>query len=158
MPLHLQIILIVGAVLYLLLILSLLKRNKLTVRYAVLWLISGVLLLLFACVPYIVYVLRDWMQIEMPSNMVFLMLFAFVLLILLSLTVAVSERTEKQKQLAQKLALLEKRVRDLENAQNSAPQAGKTAEAPAPQADDAKPAKRKTRAKAAKPAAESKAE
>ena len=113
--LTLQITLIAGALCYLLIVLFLLKKGKLTVRYSVLWLVSGVLLLLFACVPYIVFVLRALLGIEMPSNLVFMLLFVFILVLLLSLTVAVSERAEKQKQLTQQVALLEQRVRQLED-------------------------------------------
>ena len=47
--------------------------------------------------------------------MTFVLLFCFVLLVLRSVSVAISQLAEKAKRLAQSNALLEKRVRELEN-------------------------------------------
>ena len=111
---ELQIILLVGAVIYLLLIFRLLKIGKLSIKFSLLWLASGAVLVLFAVCPYVVYVLRDILEIQMPSNLVFLLLFCFVLLVLLSLSIGVSQLADKCKRLTQENAILEKRVRDLE--------------------------------------------
>ena len=59
-------------------------------------------------------VLRDWLNIEMPVNVIFTLVLAFVLLLLLSLSTIVSGFAEKLKRLAQENALLEERVRRLE--------------------------------------------
>lgn len=118
---NLRIVLLLGTVLYLLVIFILLKRKKLSVRYSLIWLASGGVLLVFAAVPYVVYVLRDIFHMVMPVNMVFTLLFCFVLLLLLGLTVAVSGFSERIKALAQANALLEKRVRELEQKLNSRP-------------------------------------
>ncbi len=111
----LRLVLLVGTLLYLLMIFILLKKKRLSVRYSLIWLASGAVLLVFAAVPYVVYVLRDIFHMVMPVNMVFTLLFCFVLLFLLSLTVTVSGFSERIKALAQANALLEKRVRELES-------------------------------------------
>ena len=103
----LRIGLLLGAVCYLALILWLLKKKKLTVRYSIIWLISAGVLLVFAVFPYVVLVLTD-------LNVVFLLVIAFILLLLLSLSSIVSGFAEKIKRLAQENALLEERVRRLE--------------------------------------------
>ena len=54
------------------------------------------------------------LDIEMPVNLVFLLMFCFVLVVLLSLSVAISQLADKCKRLTQANALLEKRMRDLE--------------------------------------------
>lgn len=113
----LRIALIVGALLYIGVIFVLLKKKKMTVRFSIIWLMSGFALLVFAVFPYVIYVLRDLLHVEIPSNLVFMMLFAFVLLLLLGLSCAVSEFSEKMKRLTQTNALLEERIRVLE-AQN----------------------------------------
>ena len=61
-----------------------------------------------------VYVLRDLLDVEMPVNLVFMLMFCFVLVVLISLSIAVSQLAEKCKRLTQENALLEKRVRELE--------------------------------------------
>lgn len=115
----LRILLLVGTFIYLGIILYMLKHKKLTVRYSIIWLISGLILLVFAAFPYVVFVLRDLLHVEMPVNLVFTMLFGFVLLLLLSISCIVSGFAEKIKRLTQEAALLEKRVRELENKLNN---------------------------------------
>lgn len=110
-----QIWFILMAVCLLVFVLALLKRGVLAVKYALLWLVCGVGLLLVALFPYLIYVVRDWLDMVMPSNVVFLIMFGFVLLLLLSHSVAVSELSEKSKRQTQSIALLEKRVRELED-------------------------------------------
>ena len=114
LSLVLRVDLVVGVLLYLGVILWLLKKNKLTVRYSIIWFMSGFVLLLFALFPYIVLVLRDLLHVEMAVNLVFMIVLAFVLLILLSLSSVVSGFSEKIKRLSQHNALLEHRVRELE--------------------------------------------
>lgn len=105
---------LLGAICLLLLIIWFLKRGVLCVKYSLLWLACGCALLLFAAVPYLVYVIRDILDMVMPSNVVFLLLFGFVLLLLLSLSVGISELAEKSKRQTQSIALLELRIRALE--------------------------------------------
>ena len=105
-----------GAVVFLVVIVWLLNKGRLTVRYSIIWLMAGGALLVFAVFPYIVLVLRDWLNMEMPVNVIFTLVLAFVLLLLLSLSTIVSGFAEKLKRLAQENALLEKRVRELEQA------------------------------------------
>lgn len=115
MSVTLQLELLLGSVCLLAVIFYMLKKNLLSVEYSLLWLFFAAALILFAAVPYVVYVLRDILNIEIPVNLVFVLLFCFVLLVLLSVSVAISQLAEKAKRLAQSNALLEKRVRELEN-------------------------------------------
>ena len=105
-----------GTVEFLLVILWLLKKGRLTVRYSIIWLMASGVLMLFAVFPYIVLVLRDWLNMEMPVNVIFTLVIAFMLLLLLSLSTIVSGFSQKLKRLSQENALLEKRVRELEQA------------------------------------------
>lgn len=115
-----------GTVVFLLVILWLLKKGRLTVRYSIIWLMASGVLMLFAVFPYIVLVLRDWLNMEMPVNVIFTLVIAFMLLLLLSLSTIVSGFSQKLKRLSQENALLEKRVRELEQA------LGETKEGPPP--------------------------
>ena len=114
MPHSLQLYFIVGSVLMLLVIFGLLKKGLLSVKYSLLWLAFAGVMLVFAAFPYVVYVLRDLLDMVMPVNLVYMLLFCFVLLVLLSISIAISELAQKTKRLAQANALLEERVRRLE--------------------------------------------
>lgn len=113
-PPVLRILLIIGAIVYLGIILFLLKRKKLNVQYSIIWLASAVVLILFALFPYILAVLRDITGIEVVANLVYMLLFMFVILLLLSLSTIVTGFATKIKRLTQTQALLEKRIRELE--------------------------------------------
>ena len=115
MTLELQIWMLLGAAAYLLLIFWMLKTHRLNVRYPLVWLLFGLALVLFAAVPYVVFVLRDIFDIQMPSNLVFAMVIGFVLLISLSISAAITDFAERIKRLTQTVAILEKRVRQLES-------------------------------------------
>ena len=95
MTAQLQLFMILGAVVLLLIIFAFLKRGLMSVKYSLLWLALAVGLVIAAAFPYVVYVLRD-------------------LLVLLSLSIAISQLADKCKRLTQANAMLEKRVRDLE--------------------------------------------
>ena len=112
---RLQLYMIIGAVILLAVIFSLLKRGLMSVKYSLLWLLLAVCLVIAAAVPYTVFVLRDMLDIQMPVNLIFLLMFCFVLVVLLSLSVAITQLAEKCKRLTQANAILEKRVRDLED-------------------------------------------
>ena len=114
---QLQFFMILGAVALLLIIFFFLKRGLMSVKYSLLWLALAVGLVVFALFPYVVYVLRDLLDIEMLVNLVFLLMFCFVLVVLLSLSIAISQLADKCKRLTQANAILEKRVRDLEQQQ-----------------------------------------
>lgn len=106
--------LIVGVLCYLFIIFFLLKKQKLSVQYCIIWLISGFGLLVFALFPYVVLVLGDILHVINPVNFVFMVMIVFILCILLSLSVAVSQLAAKNKALTQNAALLERRLRELE--------------------------------------------
>ena len=114
MSLKFQAFMILGALVLLIIIFVLLKRGKMTVKYSLLWL--GLSLTVFAVCPYVVYVMRDILGVEMPVNLVFMLMFCFVLLVLLSLSIALCQLAEKSRRLTQATAILEKRVRELEQA------------------------------------------
>lgn len=114
-PIVLRITLIAGSVLYLGVILFLLKRKKLNVQYSIIWLASAVVFIIISTSPVLVAMLGNILGIEMPANLIFTVLFAFVLLLLLSLSIIVTGFAAKLKRLAQHNALLEERIRKLEN-------------------------------------------
>ena len=113
-PFELRAALILGAALFLGLLLLLLHRKKLNVQYSIIWLFAAVVLLLFALFPGIVAFIGGLFNIEMPVNLVFTLLFVFVLLLLLSLSTIVTGFSACIKRLAQEHALMEERIRHLE--------------------------------------------
>ena len=98
---QLQLFMVLGALMLLCIIFTLLKRGLMSVKYSLLWLLLAVALVIAAAFPYVIYVLRDVLSIEMPVNLVFLLMFCFVLVVLLSLSIAITQLAEKCKRLTQ---------------------------------------------------------
>jgi hypothetical protein len=110
MDVRIQIVGIIGAAVMLLVILELVRRRRLLERYALLWLLAGVVLLGLAIWRGALEELAALVGIASPPNALFFVAFGFVLVLLLHFSVAVSRLTDQTKVLAQRLALLEERV------------------------------------------------
>jgi hypothetical protein len=110
----LRILLILGAIALFGMIVWLIKNKKIEVKYSIIWLAFSATMILFAVFPYLVLVLGDISGVANPVNFIFMTLFVFILLILLSVSAVISGFSTKIKRLAQANALLEKRVRELE--------------------------------------------
>lgn len=114
MDFSLHAIVILGSVAFLLFILYLMKKGKMEVKYSIIWLAFSLCMIIFACFPYTVLVLNDIAGVIDPVNFIFFIQIVFILLILLSVSAVISGFSRKIKQLAQANAILEKRVRELE--------------------------------------------
>jgi len=110
----LQHLLIIGSFVLLGMILWLIKNDKIEIKYSIIWLAFSVTMIAFALCRYLVLVLSDITGVVNPVNFIFLTQIIFILLILLSVTAVISGFSRKIKRLAQSNALLEKRVRELE--------------------------------------------
>jgi hypothetical protein len=111
MELRIQIVAIVAAAAMLVIVLELVRRRRLLERYALLWLFSAVVLLGLAFWRGLLKTISDTIGIAYPPNALFFVAFAFILLLLLHFSVAVSRLADQSKVLAQRLALLEERIR-----------------------------------------------
>lgn len=92
-------------------VLELVRRRRLMERYALLWLLSAVVLLALASWPQALQKISHAVGIFYPPTALFFVAFAFVLLLLLHFSTAVSRLGDQTKVLAQRVALLEERVR-----------------------------------------------
>lgn len=119
---RIQLVAVIVAGVVLLIVLELVRRRRLMERYALLWLLSAVVLLGLAAWRDALRVISQALGIVYPPNALFFVAFGFVLLLLLHFSSAVSRLADQTKVLAQRAALLEERLRRLEaNAEADAP-------------------------------------
>ena len=116
MELRLQIVAIVGALGLLVLVLELVRRRALMERYALLWLFSSLVILGLALWQDALTVLARQLGIVSAPNALFFVALAFILLLLLHFSAAMSRLTDQSKVLAQRQALLEQRLSEVERA------------------------------------------
>ncbi|MEY8359760.1 DUF2304 domain-containing protein [Anaerotruncus colihominis] len=117
MDITLRIVLTLGTLAYLAIIWHFLRKQRLNLKYTLLWLLTAAIMLFSVVFPDIVGKLAHLIGIKTSINFVVTAGGCFVLLILLSLTVVASHLTSRVYRLAQMHAILEKRVRDLETGQ-----------------------------------------
>lgn len=111
----LQAVAIVGAVALLLLVLEMVRRRRLLERYALLWMLSAVVLLVLAAIPGALNRLAHALGIVSAPNALFFVALGFILFLLLHFSAAVSRLSDQSKVLAQRHALLEERLRRVES-------------------------------------------
>jgi hypothetical protein len=121
MDTRIQIVSIVGSALLLLAIFELVRRKRLLERYALLWLLSGFVLLGLAVWRDLLEDLASTIGIAYPPNALFFVAFGFVLALLLHFSLAVSRLSDQSKVLAQRLALLEERLHEERNGRDAPP-------------------------------------
>lgn len=102
-----------GSVGALLLVLELVRRRHLREEYALLWLATGVVLLLLSLSRPLLDTLAALTGIFYPPSALFLVALLFVLTILLHFSVVLTRLSQQNRELAQQLALLR---HDLERA------------------------------------------
>jgi hypothetical protein len=117
MELRIQLLAILASGLLLVVVLELVRRKAFLERYALLWLLSALVLLGLSIWQGFLEDLASVVGIAYPPNALFLVAFGFVLLLLLHFSLAVSRLSDQSKVLAQRLALLEQRQGESEERQ-----------------------------------------
>ena len=115
MDLILQIILIVLALIFVAFILTVTKRKQLSYRYTLLWLFFSLVIVIIALFPQIIMFISNLVHIETPANTIFLMAIGALIIIIFFMTIGYTKHSEKITRLVQANAILEKRLRDIEN-------------------------------------------
>lgn len=115
MNVRIQIIVAVGLVLALCVIINMIRKKALELRYALAWLLVGFGTLILDLFPGVMMGLAKFMGIEVPSNMLFFLGFCFAVIIIFVLTIAVSRMSIRIKNLTQEMALYKKYMQEKEN-------------------------------------------
>ncbi len=97
----------------LLLIVGLIRLRRLKEKYAILWLLTGSLILLLAVFDKLLYWLTNSFGIRMPINGILFLGLFFIIIINLHFSMVISNLSDQNKKLAQKFALFEAGIRDI---------------------------------------------
>jgi hypothetical protein len=111
MQLKLQLLAIFASAVLLGIVFELLRRRRLIERYALIWLLSALVLLGLAVWKDLLEILSKAMGIVYPPNALFMIAFGFVLLLLLHFSIAISRLSGETKVLAQVVARLDQELR-----------------------------------------------
>jgi len=111
---RLRILLLVLVSIYAVVAVKKIHRKKLNLAYSLLWIVMAVVLVIAVIFPNVVYALAALVGIELPLNLVLTAFALFSLVMMFYLTCIVSRENERSRAMTQQLALLEKRIRELE--------------------------------------------
>ncbi|WP_042462528.1 DUF2304 domain-containing protein [Neobacillus dielmonensis] len=109
----LQIILLLASVLTFLVIINLIRKYNLELRYSLLWLFFCIVNVLLAAFSNIAVNIAGLLSIKEPVNAIFLLSFIFQFFLIFSLTLTISRVSNKFTQLVQEVGLLKKEVEKL---------------------------------------------
>ena len=104
---RLQVFIIIALIICLVIIINMVKKRALELKYVLAWIICDLVLVLLTLFPDLIGKLARFLGIFSPMNMVFFLGFLFSLIIIFSLTVALSRVTSRVRKLAQQIALYE---------------------------------------------------
>src|SRR5439155_23157884 len=110
-PLRVSIASAIAAVVLLLVILELIRSRRLQERYALLWLLTGLVIFVLAVWRGLLSRLADLVGIAYPPSALFVLAAFFVLVVLLHYSTVISKLSDQNRILAQRLALFEHRLR-----------------------------------------------
>ncbi|MHC4544018.1 MAG: DUF2304 domain-containing protein [Planctomycetota bacterium] len=111
----LKIQIITGAVsiLVLVIVFELIRRRRLKEEYALLWLLSGAIILIFSIFPNLLIIISRAMGMFYLTAL-FVISFIFLLLIVLHFSIVISRLSERNKELTQELSIMDFRFKELD--------------------------------------------
>ncbi len=114
-PPRLKAAMLVAILIFFIGILYLLKHRKLQLRYTLLWLACGFFLVILVLFPNVISFLGHLIGIQTTMNALYILLLAFLFILCISLTSIISIQKSEIQKLDENVALLERRVRILED-------------------------------------------
>lgn len=114
MPLALSIILALTVLIFLFLIYKSIKRKLISVKYSIMWIVAGILMLIAILSPGLLNFLANLIGFKVVSNMIFLVGFLILMFITFSLTVIVSIQKMEITTLVQELGILKSYIQEYE--------------------------------------------
>lgn len=113
-PLRISIVASIASLLLILVVLELIRSRRLRERYALLWLATGVVLLVLSAWRDGLNTIARWVGVTgYPPAVLFAVATLFILVVLLHYSTVISKLSDQDVLLAQRLALLEERLRRL---------------------------------------------
>lgn len=94
-------------------VLDLVRRKKLKESYSLLWLATGIVMFLVALSRRFWDIVASALGIYYPPSALFMIGIIFLILLLLQFSIVLSELSENNKKLAQKMSLLEFKINEL---------------------------------------------
>lgn len=107
---NLTITIIGFSVILLLIVICLLKKDKIPVKYALVWIAAVLFMLIVSLIPNLMWNLANLLGFELLSNMVLCVFIAILLFITLTLTIMCANQKKRLTLVIQELSILKEKV------------------------------------------------
>lgn len=111
MSLRLQIILLVLLAAGFAVVINMVRKRQLELKYVLAWLFADIVLVILVLFPSLIMMITRLLGIQSTMNMIFFLGFLLSLVILFTLTVALSKVTASARRMSQTIAILENKLR-----------------------------------------------
>lgn len=113
--LELQVCLILGSLGTYLYIIYKIRKANVRIDDMIVWIIASLVLLVLSVIPWSTAKIADIIGFISAANFIFTAIIAFLIFIVFGLSIKVSQQHEKLKDLAHKVAILEKEIKENRN-------------------------------------------
>lgn len=112
---NLKIVSLAFLVIIVLVVLSFLRKDKISAKYAVIWLLTTLILLLFVVFPNLLNKVTTLLGFNLGANMIITGLIVLLICINIALTIIVSSQSKKIELLIQEVSILKKNIEKSRN-------------------------------------------
>lgn len=102
---------IIFSVFFVLIIIELVRRNRLHEKYSLLWLLFSIVMIILSGFPRILEKVAYILNVKYAPSLLFLVGFVFLILYSLSLTVIISKQADRIIKLTQEVSILKENVK-----------------------------------------------
>lgn len=102
---------VIFSLIFVLIIIELVKRNRLHEKYSLLWLLFSIVMIVLSGFPKILEEIAYILNVKYAPSLLFLVGFVFLILYSLSLTVIISKQADRIIKLTQEVSILKESVK-----------------------------------------------
>lgn len=111
----LQLVLLAGSIIVLFVVLRFVIKNKMNIRFAIIWVIWSLAMIIISIFPSIIYSISNLLGFEKPVNAIFLLMVFLLYCLSFYLFVSISKHNDEILNLNYEIAALKKKIEELEN-------------------------------------------
>ncbi len=100
-------------------VVELVRKEKLTFKYAFGWISLSLLAIVFAVFDHVLFALSDALGFALPSNFIFFALICVLVLMSLVMTIFLCQQNRRNDTMAQKIGILQHEIERLESKEQS---------------------------------------
>lgn len=119
MQLPLRIALIILTLIYLLIIIKAIKRQKIQISFSIFWIFTGLILIIALAIPNAVTYISSLLGFELTTNMIFCITIFIAFYLIFNLHILLSIESKKNIIMIQEISILKDKVKKIEDNRGS---------------------------------------